>query len=161
MDPADYQPLLAEIASECVKRHPAEACGLVLSNGKGAIRFVAIQNIAGTSMGSATSSRQASDGFVMEPKAMMQAIESAEAAGGALLAIVHSHPGAAAYFSSEDREMALGGGSEPLWPGVDSVVVSVRLGPRGPFVDEARLYRWNAVSRDFLESQIQAIAQVS
>lgn len=161
MRPEDLEPLLASIAAECTMRHPAEACGLVLSNGKGSLRFVAIPNIAGTSMGSVTSERAATDGFVMEPKALMRAIDSAESEGGALLAIVHSHPEVGAYFSSEDRKMALGGGTEPLWPGVDSVVVSVRAGPRGVFVDDAKVYHWNDESKDFEEAQIRAIAQLS
>ena len=151
MTASDLQPLLADIAAECVRQHPAEACGLILSNGKGTVSFEPIQNIAGTSSALVTSNRQARNGFVMEPTALMRAIDSAESTGGALLAIVHSHPDVGAYFSSEDRDMALGGGSEPLWPGVDSVVVSVRLGPQGAFVDDARLYRWNAVLKDFEE----------
>jgi hypothetical protein len=46
--------------------------------------------------------------------------------------------------------MALGGGDEPLWPGVRYLVVSVRSG----IVDDARVYTWDAGKRDFLEAQI-------
>lgn len=155
MTSADFAPIFAAIVAESVKQHPAEACGLVLSDGSGALRFEAIQNIAGTSSGLVTSARTATEGFVMEPRALLRVILGAEATGGTLLAMVHSHPDAGACFSSEDRDMALGGECEPLWPGVDSVVVSVRSRPGSKaFVDDARLYRWNAVSKDFSEAFI-------
>ena len=147
MQSSDLAPLLAAIALECQSRYPAEACGLVLSNGSGALRFAAIPNIAGTSAASGTSSRTGRDGYVMEPARLMAELEQAESSGGALVGIVHSHPDVGAYFSREDREMALGGGREPLWPGVDYLVVSCRTGQ----ADDARLYRWDPRRGDFLE----------
>lgn len=144
--------VLREIAAHARSTYPAECCGLLLEDGAGAIRFQPIANIAGASQ---TSTRTVRDGYVMEPRALLQALESADAQGGRLAAIVHSHPDVGAYFSPEDRLMALGGGDEPLWPGVQYLVVSVRQGR----VDDARLYSWEAGRRDFAEEKIPGIDQ--
>lgn len=152
------KPLLAEIAAECRLRHPAEACGLLFADAADALSFVPIPNIAGTKAAAGTSARTGRDGYVMDPKRMMQAMDAAESKGGRLVAIVHSHPDVGAYFSKEDRDMALGGGEEPLWPGVDYLVVSVRAAAAGPAVDDARSYRWNPVGRVFDETKIAGIA---
>ena len=161
MSASDLDPLLPAIVGECLRCHPAEACGLVLAGSKGALRFVAIENIAGSAAGSNTSSRTLRDGYVMDPKAMMAALQSADDAGESLAVIVHSHPEVGAYFSSEDKDMALGGGAEPLWPGVDYLVVSVRSQAGRKRVDEARLYRWSSARRDFDEIQVPGIAALS
>jgi proteasome lid subunit RPN8/RPN11 len=144
---------LEQIARHARETYPAECCGLLLADAKGGLRFQAIPNIAGTSEGASTSSRGQRDGYVMEPKALLLALEAAERAGGNLWAIVHSHPDAGAYFSREDKHMALGGGDEPLWPGVRYLVVSVREGQ----VDGARLYTWDGSRRDFREEEVRAI----
>ncbi|MBS2020864.1 MAG: M67 family metallopeptidase [Deltaproteobacteria bacterium] len=153
--------VLRAIREECLRCHPAEACGLLIADAQGAPQFVAIQNIAGTQEGRRTSSRSGRDGYVMDPKAMMRALNDAEDSGGRLAAIVHSHPEVGAYFSKEDRDMALGGGDEPLWPGVEYLVVSVRTLEGKSSVDDARLYRWNQAKRDFDESQIKEITTLS
>jgi len=70
---------------------------------------------------------------------------------------VDSHPDVGAYFSNEDRSMALGGGSDPLWPGVQYLVVSVRAGR----VDGARIYRWDPARADFQEEEVPGIASDS
>ena len=147
--------LLPAIMAETSLRYPEEACGLLLEGRGGALRFTAIPNIAGTALGSQTSTRSGRDGYVMEPKALMAALTAAEGEGWGLRAIVHSHPDVGAYFSREDKEMALAGGDEPLWPGVDYLVISCR----GGSCDDARLYRWDPAARDFNELQIVGITQ--
>ena len=49
---------------------------------------MAIPNIAGTAVGSQTSTRSGKDGYVMEPKALLAALGAAEDEGGGLRAIV-------------------------------------------------------------------------
>ena len=149
--------VLREIGRHARNTYPAECCGLVLADAEGALRFQAIANIAGTTEASATSSRTRRDGYVMDPKALLQALEVADRSGGRLWGIVHSHPDVGAYFSSEDRSMALGGGDEPLWPGVRYLVVSVRGGQ----VDGARLYAWDTSRRDFREEELPPIPSFS
>ena len=146
-------PVLEQIARHARETYPAECCGLLLADAKGALRFQVIPNIAGTAEGAETSGRGQRDGYVMDPRALLLALEAAERAGGSLWAIVHSHPDVGVYFSREDRHMALGGGDEPLWPGVRYLVVSVRAGN----VDGARLYTWDATGRDFREEEVRGI----
>lgn len=142
--------VLAAVAAHARATYPAECCGLLLESRDGGLRFQPIANIAGHSE---TSTRSARDGYVMEPKALLAALEAADEQGGRLSAIVHSHPDVGAYFSSEDRHMALGGADEPLWPGVQYLVVSVRKG----LVDGARLYTWDPAGKEFLEVQVPEI----
>src|SRR4051812_48087975 len=149
--------VLREMAAHAVRTYPAECCGLLLSAADGSLRFQAIANVAGTRDGQGTSTRTARDGYVMEPKQLLLSLEAAERQGGSLWAIVHSHPDVGAYFSREDRDMALGGGQEPLWPGVRYLVVSVR----GGAVDGARLYTWDAARRDFHEDEVSGITAFS
>ncbi len=150
----DLQPLMAEIASHARSAYPAECCGLVVAARAGALRFVPIANIAGTEAAAGNSRRSRRDGYVMDPKALLAALTEAEEGGGGLAAIVHSHPDAGAYFSREDREMALGGGAEPLWPGVQYLVISCKE----TGVDAARLYTWDPARVDFAEEQVPVIA---
>ena len=124
--------------------YPAEGCGLVIEDASGAKSFVPIQNIAGHSD---MSTRTARDGYVMEPKSLLAALDAADRAGGRLYAIAHSHPDVGAYFSKEDKAKALDDAGEPLWPGVQYLVVSVRNGA----VDAILRYTWDAVHRDFIE----------
>jgi proteasome lid subunit RPN8/RPN11 len=149
----DLQPLMAEIAAHARSTYPAECCGLVLARGDGSLRFVPIANIAGTAAAAGNSRRTRRDGYVMDPKALLAALAEAERGGGRLSAIVHSHPDVGAYFSSEDRDMALGGGVEPLWPGVQYLVISCK----DTGVDAARLYTWDPTRIDFAEEQVPVI----
>ena len=89
----------------------------------------------------------------MDPRALLGALQEAERSGGALVVIVHSHPDVCAYFSKEDRDMALGGGAEPLWPGVQYLVISCRR----EGVDDARLFTWDAGRGDFSEEQVPVL----
>lgn len=142
--------VLRAIAAHANATYPAECCGIVVADRAGMPTFVPIANIAGTEEARATSRRTGRDGYVMDPKALLAALSTAEEEGGALRVIVHSHPDVGAYFSQEDRDMALGGGSEPLWPGIDYLVVSCRNGT----VDDARLYSWDAARCDFREEEV-------
>jgi adenylyltransferase/sulfurtransferase len=141
---------LRAIAAHARSTYPAECCGFLFQEAAGGFRFAAVTNIAGSAQGQATSSRSQREGYVMDSKEQLRALDENDQRGGALYAIVHSHPDVGAYFSKEDKHMALGGGDEPLWPGVRYVVVSVRRG----IVDAVRLYTWDASSRDFREEDI-------
>ena len=150
MTGGDLRPLMAGIASHARSTYPAECCGLVVAGGAGALRYVPIANIAGTAAAAANSQRSRLDGYVMDPKALLAALAEAEQEGGGLAAIVHSHPDVGPYFSREDRDMALGGGDGPLWPGVQYLVISCKESG----VDAARLYTWDPLRRDFVEEQV-------
>src|SRR3954462_10351840 len=140
---------LESIAAHMRACYPNEGCGLVVEGSGGGLIFVPIPNVAGASDVSARTQR---DGYVMDPKSLLTALDAAERAGGRLWAIAHSHPDIGAYFSKEDKAKALDDGGEPLWPGVQYLVVSVRNG----VVDAARLYTWDAVHRDFIEEELMS-----
>jgi len=144
---------LPAIVAHARKAYPAECCGLLLQDAQGAFRFAPIENVAGSPTGRETSSRSQADGYVMDSKALLSTLDENERLGGTLCAIVHSHPDVGAYFSKEDRDMALGGADEPLWPGVRYLVVSIRKG----VTDAARLYTWDESSHNFLEEEILEI----
>jgi proteasome lid subunit RPN8/RPN11 len=149
----DLEPLMPAMAAHARSTYPAECCGVVLADGAGVPRFVPIPNVAGTDAAAETSTRTRRDGYVMDPRALLGALQEAERSGGALLVIVHSHPDVGAYFSKEDRDMALGGGAEPLWPGVQYLVISCRR----EGVDDARLFTWDAGRGDFSEEQVPVL----
>ena len=144
--------VLREMAAHAEKAWPAESCGVIVGDARGALRYAPIPNIAGTLAADPISARTVRDGYVMDPKALMEALEAAEGKGGGLIAVVHSHPDVGAYFSPEDRRAALGGGEEPLWPGVSYLVLSCRAGK----VDAVRLYSWDPAARDFREFMIES-----
>jgi proteasome lid subunit RPN8/RPN11 len=148
---------LRAIAQHARATYPAECCGLLLADASGALRFQAIRNIAGTSDGAGTSDRTERDGYVMEPKALLDALEATESSGGRLWGIVHSHPDAGSYFSPEDKRVARGGGTDPLWPGVRYLVVSVCGGQ----VEGASLYTWEPARSDFTGEEVRAITSFS
>jgi adenylyltransferase/sulfurtransferase len=150
------KPLLRAIAAEASRAYPAEACGLLFAQASGGLRFVPIPNVAGTAAASETSARSRLDGYVMDPAVLLPTLEEAERAREPLAAIVHSHPDVGAYFSKEDREVAMGGGDSPLWPDVDYLVVSCKAGG----VDDARLYRWDSAISDFAETEICEISTI-
>jgi adenylyltransferase/sulfurtransferase len=154
MQASDLTPeLLRAIAREAERAYPAEACGLLFAPPAGGLRWVPVPNVAGTAQGKETSARGQNDGYVMDPAVLLPALEAAEREGARLAAIVHSHPDAGAYFSREDKDMALGGGDTPLWPGVDYLVVSCRARR----VDDARFYTWDNAACDFSETQLSEI----
>jgi len=153
MTPRDLQPLMPSMAAHARSTYPAECCGLVLADAAGTARFVPIPNIAGTPAAAGNSERTGRDGYVMEPQTLLGALEEVERSGGRLAVIVHSHPDVGAYFSKEDRDIALGGGGEPLWPGVQYLVISSR--PAG--IDAARLFTWDAREQDFAEEEVPVL----
>jgi proteasome lid subunit RPN8/RPN11 len=137
----------ADISAHLRGCYPAEGCGLLFTDGT----FVPIKNVAGRD---AVSARTVADGYVMDPREHYLALESKEAAGERLYAIVHSHPDVGAYFSKEDQRQALGDDGEPLWPGVRYLVVSVRSGN----VDAASFFTWSSQMRRFVEEKVTEIA---
>jgi len=138
---------LDAIAAHMRACYPNEGCGIVVADVAGVLTFRPIPNVAGSTDMSTRSKR---DGYVMDPKSLLAALDAADQAGGRLYAIAHSHPDVGAYFSKEDKAKALDDNGEPLWPGVQYLVVSVRNGT----VDGARLYTWDTGQRDFIEEEL-------
>ena len=92
-----------------------ERCGLV-ARGPGGWQVLALPNAA-----------PGDDAFEIEPRALLAAVRAVEAGGGRVVAFWHGHVDAPAELSARDRAAASAAG-EPLWPGVEHLVVSVRGG---------------------------------
>jgi proteasome lid subunit RPN8/RPN11 len=124
----DNAVLLAAIA-EGERCYPVEGCGLIFTGPAGR-RAVAMENVIDRyhARDPVQFPRTARTGYFMEPRQQLTAIEAAEANGERLSAVFHSHADVGAYFSAEDRAMALTDEGEPLQPGVEYLVLSVRAG---------------------------------
>jgi adenylyltransferase/sulfurtransferase len=130
MSEPDYpDSLLRQLIAEAEARYPDEACGLVFEGPAGR-RALVMRNVLDRyhDRDPERFPRTARKGYLMEPREQLAALEDAERAGERLCAIVHSHADVGAYFSEEDRAMALTDEGEPLQPGVEYLVLSVRGG---------------------------------
>ncbi len=115
MDPLDEA---AARIGRLAERDPGrEVCGLVLRRGAASLEVLELPNRAADPC----------TGYAMAPAELLRAVAGAERDGGGLAAVFHSHPEGGARLSIEDLRAALHEG-EPLWPGVEQVVVSVRGG---------------------------------
>ena len=121
--------LLRQLVAEGEARYPDEACGLVFEGLTGK-RVLAMANALDRYHARDPDHfpRTARTGYLMDPREQLAALEAAEQAGDRLCAIFHSHADVGAYFSEEDRTMALIDEGEPLHPGVEYLVLSVRAG---------------------------------
>jgi [CysO sulfur-carrier protein]-S-L-cysteine hydrolase len=109
--------------------HPRrEVCGFVVRRGSGGVEAIEIPNAAGP--------ERAAGAFAMDAGEQLRTLTRLAREGGEVLAIFHSHLEAPAEPSARDVADAFCGG-EPLWPGVEQIVVSVRSGQ----VAEVRRYR--------------------
>ncbi len=118
---------LAQMIAHAEREYPNEACGLVFEGPAGE-RVVAVANVVDRyhARDPARFPRTARTAYLMDPKAQLEALEAAEAAGETLAGVYHSHADVGAYFSDEDRAQALSAGGEPLLPGAEYLVLSVR-----------------------------------
>lgn len=119
--------LLREMVAEGRRCYPNEACGLVFE-GPGGVRVEPIDNAVDRyhAKDPERFPRTARTAYLMDPRKQLAALEKAEGAGERLAAVYHSHADVGAYFSEEDRAQALSAGGEPLLPGVEYLVLSVR-----------------------------------
>ena len=142
--------VLARIAALCEADPAREACGFVVRRGTAtALDVVAIPNAADRYRAADPGHfpRTSRDSYLMDPRAQLRALQDLDRAGGAVVAVWHSHVEAGAYLSSKDRADALVDGI-PQVPGAEYLVFSVRAGR----VIEAR--RWRCEGGDFVESPL-------
>jgi len=95
--------------------------------------------------------RDARIAYYMEPQEMLQVFQQADALGEEIKGFYHSHPDHEAYFSEEDKFIALSGWEEPAYPGAFYMVVSVYEGK----VKNARIFIWDETVRNFKEEAFQ------
>ncbi len=129
-----------------VQGYPNEACGLIVErDGRLAVTCCENQQDKLHALDPQRYTRTAATAYNLDPMEVVRVVE----AGAVVRGVFHSHPDRGAYFSDEDVLSALGGDpeGEPVLPGVDYVVLSVRAGG----VDEARVYSWDGDARRFAE----------
>lgn len=143
--------LLREIAGHAIACHPDECCGFVLGRGAEVDAHSHYLGFANAQdefhrLDPDQFPRTARNAFFIHPRDLFEVERRLTATGEQVQWIVHSHPDADAYFSTEDERCAAPDGV-PLHPDADHVVVGCRRG--GP-VEFAR-FRWNATTRSHVE----------
>jgi proteasome lid subunit RPN8/RPN11 len=127
------QSIIQEIASHAERDFPVEACGVVLgrSNASELTRVVPMRNMQDRyhARDPEAFPRTGRDAFRLDELERMRVLEQGEAEGLVERILYHSHCDAGAYFSPEDRAMAVQQGIE-MMPGAIHLVVSVRAGRR-------------------------------
>ena len=118
---------LGEIRKHALDEYPYECCGIVIgfekSNDNIVFRCTNIQNKL-HEMDPKTYPRDARTAYNIDPKEMVKIFNQMRSEGMILKTFYHSHPDHDAYFSDEDKNMALFDG-EPTYPDANYLVVSV------------------------------------
>ncbi|GEM_PF-2093279 len=119
---ARYPAAYHAVVADCLANYPNEACGFVVRTAEGGFEAVVCRNLQDRyhELDPTTYRRTARTAFKLNEMKIARAIE----AGQELVCIYHSHCDAGAYFSDEDVACAVMDG-EPLYPGVEYLVVSV------------------------------------
>ena len=82
--------------------------------------------------------RDAKTGYFVDPKEVFNLVRKVENEGLKILAFYHSHPDHECFFSQEDHNAAVMW-DEPVYPGVEYIVISVMRGE----VKDAVMFSWN------------------
>jgi len=130
--------------------HPDECCGAIVErDGRDVVhRFTNVQNRLHAE-NARDNPRDAKTAYTPEPKELYAAIRAGDEPGARLKVFYHSHAVRGSYFSGEDRARAMFG-DDPAYPDVTYVVVSDAREP-----GEARAFRWDEASHDFVEVPIE------
>jgi len=139
---------LEEIHAHALGEYPEECCGIVIGfpgSTKDAILFrcTNIQNKL-HKLDPETYPRDARTAYNMESMEVVKIFSQAEAKGMVIKTFYHSHPEHDAYFSAEDKRMALLDG-EPTYPEAEHLVVSVY----NKEVKDQAWFAWDSQTRSF------------
>lgn len=144
------QDKLIEIHRHALAEYPCECCGIIIGkegNESEDILFPCT-NIQDKlhAMDPQTYTRNARTAYNIEPRELMKILKETEKKGMRIKYFYHSHPEHDAYFSEEDKSMALFD-DEPVYPGAGYLVVSVY----NKVIKRNALYLWNPDSKVFEE----------
>ena len=148
MNDVSWQHVEQDIVSWLESAYPNEGCGLIVE-ADGVVRWIPCENLADKyhQLDPIAFPRTSRTFYIVSPKEFL----AAERRGETVRIIVHSHADVGDYFSDEDRAAALlpalgpDEHPEPLFPGVDYLVVSVRNG----HADHATTFRFDDEQREF------------
>jgi proteasome lid subunit RPN8/RPN11 len=147
---------LAAVAEHAEREFPREACGVIAGRAGGSRleRVCPLRNVQDRyhARDPARYPRTAHDGFRLDELERLRLLERFDVEGLVERVLYHSHCDAGAYFSPEDRAMAVIDGLEIL-PGVVHLVVAVR---EGRAVDAAA-FAYDAAARRFEEVRVPLV----
>lgn len=145
---------LDEIYRHAEATYPEECCGIITGpQGQDTWMIHRITNIQNELHQKDPNKypRNARIAYYMEPQEMMRVFQQADEQEEEVKGFYHSHPEHEAYFSEEDKLIALSGWEEPAYPGAFYLVVSIY----GRKVKNARIFVWDEVTRNFKEETFQ------
>ena len=139
---------IGEIRKHALDEYPYECCGVVIGFAESKeddILFLCtnIQNRL-HEMDPKTYPRDAKTAYNIEPKELVKVFNQMQSKGMILKTFYHSHPDHDAYFSDEDKKMALFDG-EPTYPDAKHLVISVY----NNIVKDEAWFGWNSKTRSF------------
>lgn len=134
-----------EVDAHAMRWFPKECCGLlVLRDGVPAAVCVANELDRAHAEDPERFPRTGETGYLLDGRLL----EDAPSRGEEVVAIFHSHVRVGAYFSAEDRAQATAPWGDPLYPGVEYVVLDVQEdGVRGFAV-----FAWDEAKGEFAAS---------
>ena len=139
---------LESIHKHALEEYPFECCGIIAgsTNTKDNDLLFRCTNIQNKlhEMDPKTYSRDAKTAYNIDPKELFKVFSEIESKGMILKTFYHSHPDHDAYFSDEDKKMALFDG-EPTYPDAKHLVVSVY----DNIVKDEAWFGWSAKTRSF------------
>ncbi len=139
---------LEEIRSHALDEYPEECCGIVIGFPESTkddilFRCTNIQNKL-HKLDPETYPRDARTAYNMEPMEVVKIFSQAQSKGMVIKTFYHSHPEHDAYFSDEDKRMALLDG-EPTYPEAEYLVVSVYSSK----VKDEAWFAWDLQTKSF------------
>ncbi len=136
------------VRQHALAEYPCECCGIIIGFLETTEKDILFRctNIQDKlhAMDPETHPRDARTAYNIDPRELMGILKEAEAKRMSIKAFYHSHPDHDAYFSEEDRKMAMFDG-EPTYPDAAYLVVSVC---DGKIKDEA-WFAWNTATGSF------------
>jgi len=141
--------------------YPEECCGLVTSKTTTPLALTAAFPCANLqnkyhALDPEEFPRDATNAYLLDPRELAKLEEKAEAVGERVAGNFHSHPEVGAYFSAEDKKVALMGGDEPAFGDFLHLVIDARKGEGGAVVvPVAKAFVWDASAKDFVEAKLE------
>tara|TARA_B100000809_G_C14941097_1_gene460477 strand:- start:229 stop:687 length:459 start_codon:yes stop_codon:yes gene_type:complete len=139
---------LVEIRKHSLEDYPNECCGIVIGLAGSVdkdilFRCTNIQNKL-HEMDPKTYPRDAKTAYNIDPRELFGIFNQIESKKLVLKTFYHSHPDHDAYFSDEDKQMALFDG-EPTYPNASYLVISVY----NKLVKDEAWFEWNPQTKSF------------
>jgi len=144
--------LLHEILLSAEKEYPRECCGFILRSKqfveKG-LRHIRIRNAQDDlhAQDPLSFPRTSRNAYAMDSTQLLQVIKDLREKNEEIYVIYHSHPDQDAFFSSEDRRLALDDQDVPIYHNASYLVVSVKLGKTADW----KLFHWDRTGLEFKE----------